>query len=427
MKTVTIIGLGYVGLPLFCLTASTPGYRCYGVDIDSAKLQLIHQKKLTYEDEIVVNFYQEFHESFLLTTKAKDVVPESDIIIICVQTPVDKEFKPIFSPLISAAKSITPSLKKGQLIIVESTIYPGTIEEIILPVLEESGLIGGKDFFIAHCPERIDPGNKKWTLKNIPRVCGAMSTTGLNLTIDYYESIIDAEIFPFSSLKAAEACKVIENSFRDINIAFVNELAMSFDKMNIDVVEVIRGAATKPFAFMPHFPGSGVGGHCIPVDPYYLIKKAADLGFDHEFLKTARKINNYMPFYTVQLVEKLINESGRPFQTQVIGLMGIAFKKGIDDVRNSPFYVIKEELERKGSKILTFDPMAKNLSSASSLDELLAKSNFLILVTDHEEFLAISSQKFVENNIIGIIDGRNALSKEKIQESGILYHGIGRR
>ena len=427
MHTVAIIGLGYVGLPLFCLIADTPGYRCFGVDIDKEKLNLIQSRKLTFNDELVKNFYHNHKYPLSLTAKAEEIVLESEIIIICVPTPVDAESNPDFSPLISATKSIVPALKKGHLVIIESTIYPGSTEEIVLPILEKSGLKGGKDFFIAHCPERIDPGNKVWNLRNIPRVCGALSPKGLKLTVDFYKSILEAEIVPLSSLKAAEACKVIENSFRDINIAFVNELAMSFDKMGIDVFEVINGASTKPFAFMPHYPGAGVGGHCIPVDPYYLIKKAADLGFDHEFLKTARKINNLMPYYCVELLDELITESKCSKSHQTVGLMGIAFKKNIDDIRNSPYFIIKEELESKGYSVFSFDPNVVHISTVVSLEELFEKSSFLILITDHKEFQLISPQILKKNDIIGIVDGRNVLDKEKIKKEKILYRGIGRR
>ncbi|MFW9777486.1 MAG: nucleotide sugar dehydrogenase [Candidatus Heimdallarchaeota archaeon] len=424
MESVTIIGLGYVGLPLFCLVAEK-GYQVSGVDIIEAKLRQIKQHQLTYEDEIVKRFYQNDPGHLRLTSNASETVPDSDIIVICVPTPVDSNRMPDFSPLMSAIQSIVSEIRPEQLVIVESTIYPGTIEEIVLPILVKSGLKPGKDFYIAHCPERIDPGNKKWTLKNIPRVCGALSQKGLQHAVKFYESIIDAPIYPLSSLKAAEACKVVENSFRDINIAFVNELAMSFDKMGIDTMEVIQGAATKPFAFLPHYPGSGVGGHCIPVDPYYLIKKAADIGFDHEFLRMARKINDGMPNYTVILLRELISQAGRSLKDSTIGLLGIAFKRGIGDFRNSPYFQIKEILEVQGGTVLAFDPNVRSLSSVSTIDELLEESDFLILITDHPEFLNLPPSKLAESGIIGIIDGRNALSKEGIKDLGILYKGIG--
>ncbi|MHA2237869.1 MAG: nucleotide sugar dehydrogenase, partial [Candidatus Hodarchaeales archaeon] len=349
----------------------------------------------------------------------------SEIYILCVPTPVHDDFTPDLSPIKLASETVLKTLKKGQLVIVESTIYPGTIEEIVKPILEKSGLFTGKDFFLAHCPERIDPGNKTWTLRNIPRVCGAFSNEGLKLTEKFYTTILDSEIYPLSSLKAAEACKIVENSFRDINIAFVNELAMSFQIMGIDVVEIIKGASTKPFAFMPHFPGAGVGGHCIPVDPYYLIEKASDLGFEHKFLKLAREINNYMPKYTVSLLEELTRELNIDLRTKVIGLMGISFKRGIDDTRNSPHYTIKKILEEKKLKTISYDPYVLNQSSVVTLDSFLEKSDILILITGHQQFLDIEGSEFKQNEILGIIDGRNILDSEKIKRSGINYRGIG--
>ena len=425
MKKVAIVGLGYVGLPLLSLVAQK-GYECVGFDIDKEKINLIKKGKPPIQDTIAKELFGNNNLRYNATDDPNDLL-NNDVTVICVPTPVNDDFTPNLSPIISATEIVKKFLKKGQLIIIESTIYPGTTEEIIKPILEKSKLIAGKDFFLAHCPERIDPGNRQWTLRNIPRVCGALSTEGLSETVGFYESFIEAKIYPLSSVKAAEACKIIENSFRDINIAFVNELAMSFDKMGIDILEVIRGASSKPFAFIPHFPGAGVGGHCIPVDPYYLITKAANLGFDHRFLKTARKINNYMPLYTVELLEKQIKTSGRSFQNQIIGLLGIAFKKGIDDVRNSPYYVIKEKLKEKGITVISFDPNVKDLSTEKSLDELLKKSDFLVLITDHEEFLELSPEKLVENQIIGVIDGRNVLPKDELKKLGILYHGIGRQ
>ncbi|MFX0087338.1 MAG: nucleotide sugar dehydrogenase [Candidatus Hodarchaeota archaeon] len=420
-----VIGLGYVGLPLMSLVVQK-GYDCIGFDINEEKIDLLRKRKLPIKDNIAKELFSDQNLEFKVTSDPKDL-HNFDIAIICVPTPVNKDFTPDLSPIISASETISKLLKKGELIIVESTIYPGTTEEIIKPILEKSSLIAGEEFFLSHCPERIDPGNQKWTLRNIPRVCGAMSDKGLNKTVQFYGSIIEAKITKLSSVRAAEACKVIENSFRDINIAFVNELAMSFDKMGIDIIEVINGASTKPFAFMAHFPGAGVGGHCIPVDPYYLIKKAADLGFDHQFLKSARRINNHMPYYTVKRLEELILTSGRTLQGQKIGLLGIAFKKGIDDIRNSPYFVIKEELEKRGSTTLSYDPEVKSMSSVSSLDELLGKSDFLVLITDHNEFRTLSPKKLAENKIIGILDGRNVLRKEELKKLGILFRGIGRQ
>ncbi|MHA1933544.1 MAG: nucleotide sugar dehydrogenase, partial [Promethearchaeota archaeon] len=242
MKKVAVIGLGYVGLPIFCLSIEK-GYSSIGFDIDENKLREIKKKVLPFNDDLVEQFFKEY-KSDIRVTNDPIALEGSDIYIICVPTPVHEDFTPDLSPLKAASKTVSRTLKERQLVIVESTIYPGTIEEIVKPILEKSGLIAGEDFYLAHCPERIDPGNKTWTLRNIPRVCGAYSQEGLKQTLEFYNTILDSEIHPLSSLKVAEACKIVENSFRDVNIAFVNELAMSFQRMGINIVEVIQGAST---------------------------------------------------------------------------------------------------------------------------------------------------------------------------------------
>lgn len=230
-----------------------------------------------------------------------------------------------------------------------------------------------------------------------------------------------------ASIKEAEACKVVENSFRDINIAFVNELAKSFDKMGINVKNVIDGAATKPFAFMAHYPGRGVGGHCIPVDPYYLIERAKESGFDHKFLRVAREINNSMPNYTVEMMQDMLNDAGFPMKGIAVGVMGLSYKANVDDLRESPAIKIIAELKKKGSKVVRFDPYILNLSDVKNLGTFLKKCRAIILVTNHKEFLEVTPEEYKKNNIIAIVDGMNALSGERIKKLGIKYHGIGRR
>src|SRR4030042_6497273 len=242
----------------------------------------------------------------------------------------------------------------------------------------------------------------------------------------FYESIIGAEIRPMKSIREAEAVKIMENSFRDINIAFVNELAKSFDKMNIDIVDVIKGASTKPFAFMPHWPSRGVGGHCIPVDPYYLIEKAKDYEFDHKFLRTARSINNSMPSYTVELLQDALNGIERPMKNANIGVMGVSYKADVGDLRESPAIKIMELLKKHEAKLHIYDPYLSGYSTVKSMAGLLKKSEAVILVTDHGEFAGISPEIFKKNKIKVVIDGMNCLDKEKIQKLGIIYKGIGR-
>ncbi|MEP7162643.1 MAG: nucleotide sugar dehydrogenase, partial [Candidatus Moraniibacteriota bacterium] len=261
----------------------------------------------------------------------------------------------------------------------------------------------------------------------IPRVVGSFGATGLEKAIAFYRSIVDGEIRPMRSIREAEAVKIVENSFRDINIAFVNELARSFDILGIDTKDVIQGAATKPFAFMAHYPSCGVGGHCIPVDPYYLIERAKKSGFDHKFLKIAREINNSMPSYTVELLQDALNEIKEPLNGSIVGVLGLAYKANIDDLRESPALEIIEELKKHKAVIKTFDPHVIKLSSEASLETLLAGATALVLATDHREFKeGITPDILKENGIRVIIDGKNCLDKQAFEKAGIIYKGIGR-
>ena len=423
-QSVAVIGLGYVGLPV-ALRALEQGYITYGLDLDKKKLSAIKSGRSPFKESFI-----EKRKALLKKIKVSDkptILKKADIVVVCVPTPVDEQFYPILEPLKSAVSFIAKNNRPGQLVIIESTINPGICEDVVVPIFTQAGLKEKKDYFLAHCPERIDPGNPKWNIVNIPRVLGAVSAQGLSKTKKFYASLIDAPIKPMRSIREAEAVKIIENSFRDINIAFVNELAKSFDKMNIDVKNVIDGAATKPFAFMPHYPGRGVGGHCIPVDPYYLIQKAKEIGFDHKFLRIAREINNSMPIYTVEILQDLLNELEMPMKRTHVGVMGLSYKANVDDLRESPSLKIIEELKRKKANIIRFDPFLKNMSDVPDLKNLLKKSDALILVTNHQMFLDIDPQTFRKNNIRAIVDGMNCLNKNKIKRLGIKYRGIGSR
>jgi len=421
-KKVGVIGLGYVGLPL-ALRTMEKGYDVIGVDLDETKIEKIKSGQSPFLEEFVEERI-DLLKKFPVSNNPKNL-KDVDIAIICVPTPVDKSYYPNLKPLKSAVQSVIENLKKKQLVIIESTINPGVCEEVVEPMFAEKDLQEGKDYYLAHCPERIDPGNKKWDVSNIPRVVGSMSKKGLEEAKVFYESIIDGKIKPMKSIRAAEAVKVVENSFRDVNIAFVNELAQSFDQMGIDVKDVIDGAATKPFAFLAHYPSRGVGGHCIPVDPYYLIEEARRKGFDHQFLRTARRINNYMPIYTVKILQDSLNQIERPLKKTKVGVLGLSYKANIDDLRESPSFKIIEELKKKGAEVITFDPYIKEKSDVKSLEELLGKSDALILVTNHKDFLN-KEDSFKKFGIKAIVDGVNCLDREKIKNSGINYHGIGR-
>lgn len=421
-STVTVIGLGYVGLPLACLISKN-GYETYGLDLKENSIRLINQKKSPFKDEFIAKILPKVK---LKATTDPKILKKSDIVIICVPTPVNERHLPVFKPLTSAIDAVIANFKKGVTVIVESTINPGVCEEVVLPLFEKANLQVGKDFFLAHCPERVNPGDPKWNVSNINRCVGGVTEKCLKKSLDFYRSILDATVTPMKSIKEAEATKTIENAFRDVNIAFVNELAKSFDRMGIDLKDVIQGAATKPFAFMAHYPGCGVGGHCIPVDPYYLIEKARRVGFEHDFLKLARRINTGMPRYAVKVLIKELNEIRKAINGTRVGVLGVSYKANVDDNRDAPFYEIKKELLTNKAKIEVFDPFIPKDSTVGSLEELLKKSEVLLLVTNHEDFKKITPKLAKKHGIKLIVDGRNFLPKEDFIKAGIRYKGIGR-
>jgi len=410
---VAVIGMGYVGFPLACAIAKSKKYNVYGLDIDNEKINEINKKNSPIDKKrikIKINATTDF-----------SILKYIKYIVICVPTPVDHKKKPDLKPIIKATESIAKNLTKGQFVILESTVNPGVCEEIVLPILEKTGLKGGVDFELVHCPERINPGDKKWNVNNITRNIGGLTKEGTKKAADFYRSFINAEVNEMSSLKAVESTKIVENIFRDINIAYVNELAKSFDKLGIDVVEVIKGASNKPFAFMAHYPGCGIGGHCIPVDPYYLIDYAKENGFDHKLLITARKINNSMPQYTVEKLISNLNKLNIPLINAKIGILGISYKANVNDIRESPALEIINKLRKLNFDVFTYDPYCPEESN-SELDEVLNECKAVIIATAHDEFLKIKNWK----NIELIIDGRNCLDKNRIERLGITYDGIGR-
>jgi UDP-N-acetyl-D-glucosamine dehydrogenase len=422
-NSVAIVGLGYVGLPL-ALLAKKKGYDVIGLDANEEKVNKINCKVSPIADKALIGLVKKYPiKASTNFADAKDV----SIFVICVPTPV-KGTTPDLTPVRSAAKAIGKVLKKGQLVILESTVNPGVCDEEVLPILEKvSGLISGSEFYFAHCPERINPGDKKWGVHNIARVVGGIDKVSLNKAAKFYEDIIDAPIRKMGSVKEAEAVKIVENCFRDVNIAFVNELALSFSKLGIDVVNVIEGAATKPFAFMPHFPSRGVGGHCIPVDPYYLIAYAKKHGFTHKLLKQAREINSHMPHYTVDRTYDALHEAkainGKPPKISVLGL---SYKKDIDDTRESPSYEIIDLLREKGADVKVYDPYVTDAKNAPSLFDAVDGADAVVVSTAHSEFTKITPKQFAKAGVKVVIDGQNAFKKSSFDNSGVLYKGIGR-
>jgi len=420
VKKISVVGLGYVGLPL-ALLAAEKGFDVTGIELDEQKVEAINARRDPLNDERATKYLA---GTSLRATSDFEPVKASPIVIICVPTPVKDDYEPDLTILKNAVKSVAQKISKGSLLVIESTINPGVCDEVIIPLLEQvSSLQINKDIWVAHCPERINPGDPEWSVENIPRVLGASNQQGLETALGFYGAILDVNIRPMASLKEAEAVKVVENSFRDINIAFVNELAMSFTKLGIDVKNVIDGAATKPFAFMPHYPSVGVGGHCIPVDPYYLIEYAKNHGFQHKFLSLARRINNGMPEFTVERLADGLHEAGLKLEDAKIAVLGLSYKADVADDRESPSYKLIEILRQKHAHVDTYDPFIQDRSSAKDLAAALKDKDAVVLATAHGEFRSIRPRDLSAKVFV---DGKNVFSPSDFEGSGVIYRGIGR-
>ncbi|MDB9739799.1 nucleotide sugar dehydrogenase, partial [Candidatus Pelagibacter sp.] len=378
---VCIIGLGYTGLPL-AIYCKYKGFDVTGVDIDKKKIELIKKKNIKINDINISKIFKKTNIKLSLT------VTPANIFVICLPTPVDEYNNPDLSFLITAIKMINKVVKDKDLIIIESTIYPGLSEEIILPKIKKSI----KNVYLAHCPERINPGDNKWSISNIPRVLGAINKQSLKIAYNFYLRLIGKKnILKVSSIRVAESCKVFENIFRDVNIALVNEMAQAFFRMNIDTKEVIKACSSKPFSFMPHWPGIGVGGHCIAVDPYYMIERGRVAGFDHDFLKLARKINSNMPIYSLNLLQNSLNEIGKSISKTKIGVYGLAYKPNVNDKRESPsLEILKRLKEDKGANVKVYDPYFQKDSDFKKLNDLLKWAEAIIICTAHDEIVKMN-------------------------------------
>lgn len=420
-KKITVIGLGYVGLSVAC-QAVKKGFEVSGIDINEQKVASIN-KGISYLADDLIN--EVVPQKKIKATTDYKVAKDADIIIIAVLTWVDENKKPRYDAIKSSCESLSQNLKPGQLILIESTIGPLVGDEIIIPALEKSGFKSGKDFFVAHCPERINPGDKKWNLDNIPRIIGANTDKEAKLAYDFYSRLIDAEITMIGSLKEAAAAKVVENVFRDANIAIVNEIAKSFEKLGIDITKVIKGASTKPFAFLPHYPSFGVGGYCVPAASYYLLDAINKSGLDHPILNTAKKTNETMPQYSVSLLEDTLKSLGIDLKGSQVALLGLSYKKNLGEIRDSIALKISDLLKEKGAIVKTYDPYIIKDSTAKNVPEALNGSVAVFLATDHDDFKNIYND-LKNSHIKVVLDGKNFLDKESVTSLGISYKGIGR-
>lgn len=430
-KRAVIVGLGYVGLPLAVL-AQSKGWQVVGFDIDRKKVKLINQGKSPIpQDEALA---AQLRQHPITASTDPKVAAEADIIIIAVPTPVTTGNLPDLKPLESAIASLLPYLRPDQVLSIESTINPGVTDEVVIPLLQQRSNLPldvtvktGPALSVVHCPERINPGDKKWSVRNVPRVLGGYSANGVSQAREFYESVLEAPVKVMNTVREAEAVKILENTFRDVNIAFINEMAQSFAALGIDSTNVIAGAATKPFAFLPHYPSCGVGGHCISVDPYYMIDRAKRAGFNHRFLKLARRINNHMPQYTVDLLQQGLQTLQLNPSDTTVALLGLAYKRDIADTRNSPALKIARLLKKLGVRIRIFDPFVPKRSTVNSLEEALNGAQAIVLATDHQLIINALTPTFLrEKGIRLVIDGRNALPPKDMAAQSITYYGIGR-
>lgn len=388
-----IVGLGYVGLPL-AIRYAEAGFQVLGFDIDSYKINKIAEGKSYIEHISSNSIAKAVGQGFKATTDFKKIT-EVDAIILCVPTPLNKYREPDLSFVLDTTDSIVPYLKKGQVVSLESTTYPGTTDEELKPRVESSGLKVGTDIYLVFSPEREDPGNPNFTTRTIPKVVGGVTQACLDVGVALYSGVID-KVVPVSSARAAEMTKLLENIHRSVNIGLVNEMKIVCDKMNIDIHEVIDAAATKPFGFVAYRPGPGIGGHCIPIDPFYLTWKAREYGMHTRFIELAGEINSNMPNYVMKKIAVALNERERSVKGSKILVLGISYKKNIDDMRESPSVFLMEKIRGDGAILDYHDPHVPvfpkmrehnfDLKSVSLTAESLAKYDCVVLATDHDRF-----------------------------------------
>jgi len=418
-----IIGLGYVGLPL-AREFLKKGFTVLGFDVDEKKVKMLNKGK-SYIKHIKDDFLKEFVIKKKLFSATTDFarLKEADHILICVPTPLDDHFNPDLSYVTDSTEIVAKNMKKGHVIILESTTYPGTTEEVMLPILERKGKKVGKDFYLGYSPEREDPGNPEFETGDIPKVMSAVTKDGLEIVKTLYGQIV--ETVPVSSPKIAEASKILENTFRAVNIAMVNELKVVFDRMGIDVWEVIEAASTKPFGFKPFYPGPGLGGHCIPIDPFYLSWKAKEYDINTHFIELAGEINNRMPYYVIDKLLRVMSSKGIPLKNAKILIVGVAYKADVDDMRESPALKVMELLAKEGCRQDYYDPFVPELPKTRKYDFNLRSVNIEKIKKEHyDAALILTKHSDIDYKMIAekakiVVDTRNAmkikgLSKGKV-------------
>ncbi|MGG1596257.1 nucleotide sugar dehydrogenase [Paenibacillus naphthalenovorans] len=411
-----VVGLGYVGLPL-AVEKAKAGFRVIGFDVQQTRVDLVNQGSNYIGDVVDSDLLQIVNERKLVATTDYSLINEVDAVTICVPTPLDKYQQPDTSYVENSAKEIAKYLKPGMLVVLESTTYPGTTEEVVKPILEQSGLKCGIDFFVAYSPERVDPGNKHFNTKNTPKVVGGISWECTKVASTMYKEVLEGEIYEVSSPAVAEMEKIYENTFRNINIALANEMAILCNKMGIDIWEVIDAAKTKPYGFMAFYPGPGLGGHCIPIDPFYLTWKAREYNYHTRLIEVAGEINNSMPDFVVDRLISILNTKKKPLNGSKIAILGVAYKKDIDDYRESPVLKIIDILESKGASFVIIDPYVKSFKhdgkryeTTEISETTLQDVDITLITTDHSN---VDYQMVIQHSKL-ILDTRNALKEHDV-------------
>lgn len=416
---VCVIGLGYVGLPRL-IGALNNGFACIGIDSDSTKVDSLNKGESYIGHIDAKELHTEIANGKCWITGDFEAASDADVIVLCVPTPLNRFREPDLSCVTGAFEALSASLQRGQLMSLESTTYPGTTEELLLPRVHNLGFTAGEDFFLVYSPEREDPGNAEFTFSSIPKVCGGVSDVCLEVGVHFYSQITE-EVVPVSSTKTAEMTKILENTYRSVNIALVNELKIVADKMDIDIFEVIRAASTKPFGYKAFYPGPGLGGHCIPIDPFYLTWKAREYGLHTRFIELAGEVNTAMPDYVISKTIYGLNLQGKPVNGSNILVIGVTYKKNIDDLRESPGIELIRTLYNMGASVSYHDPQVPQLndlpSSNSKMDSVelkastIQKNDCVIVATDHDDIDYARLQK--KSNLI--IDSRGVLLQNSDQ------------
>lgn len=418
--TLGVVGLGYVGLPL-AVEKAKAGFKTIGFDIQKSKVEMVNLGK-NYIGDVVNEDLEEIVKSGLLSaTTDFSQVASADCVAICVPTPLDLHQQPDISYVKSSAESIVPYMHKDMLIVLESTTYPGTTEELLKPILERSGLKCGQDFYLAFSPERVDPGNLIYKTKNTPKVVGGVTSECTDVAAALYEAILEAPIHRVSSPAIAEMEKILENTYRNVNIGLVNELAILCNKMGINFWEVVDAAKSKPYGFQAFYPGPGLGGHCIPLDPYYLSWKAREYGFHTSMIESSMMVNDRMPEYCAERSSKILNRFKKAMNGSKILILGVAYKQDIDDYRESPAIRVIKELEKEGAEVIYFDPFVSEYKEHGEVRkgeleltvELIESADLVIITTAHTTV----DYKFVQKYAKAIFDTKNAMKHIESREN----------